>query len=209
MIDLYYAPTPNGHKITLFLEEAGLPYNIHRINISAGDQFKPDFLAISPNNKIPAIVDHRPDGGGDPISIFESGAILLYLAEKSGKFLSAELREHTATLQWLFWQVGGFGPMLGQNHHFSIYASEKVPYAIERYQKETQRLYGVLDTQLQKHTYLAGENYSIADIATYPWVVSHKNQNIDLADYPAVARWFQSIASRPATLRAYALTKAS
>ncbi|EKN3346888.1 glutathione binding-like protein [Yersinia ruckeri] len=209
MIDLYYAPTPNGHKITLFLEEAGLPYQIHRINISAGDQFKPDFLAISPNNKIPAIVDHRPDDGGDPISIFESGAILLYLAGKTGKLLSNELREHSATLQWLFWQVGGFGPMLGQNHHFSLYAPEKVPYAIERYQKETQRLYSVLDTQLQKNAYLAGDNYSIADIATYPWVVSHQNQKIDLADYPAVSRWFQAITSRPATQRAYQQTNAS
>ncbi|ELI6452189.1 glutathione S-transferase N-terminal domain-containing protein [Yersinia ruckeri] len=209
MIDLYYAPTPNGHKITLFLEEAGLPYQIHRINISAGDQFKPDFLAISPNNKIPAIVDHRPDDGGDPISIFESGAILLYLAGKTGKLLSNELREHSATLQWLFWQVGGFGPMLGQNHHFSLYAPEKVPYAIERYQKETQRLYSVLDTQLQKNAYLAGDNYSIADIATYPWVVSHQNQKIDLADYPAVSRWFQVITSRPATQRAYQQANAS
>lgn len=203
MIDLYYAPTPNGHKITLFLEEVGLPYTIHRINISKGEQFAPEFLAISPNNKIPAIVDQQPAGGGEPISLFESGAILLYLAEKTGQLLSAELREHTATLQWLFWQVGGFGPMLGQNHHFSLYAPEKVPYAIKRYQEETKRLYGVLNTQLEKNRYLAGEHYSIADIATYPWAVSHKAQHIDLADYPAVLLWFNNIAKRPATKRAY------
>jgi len=205
MIDLYYAPTPNGHKITLFLEESGLPYRLHPIDISAGDQFKPEFLAISPNNKIPAIVDTQPIDGGAPVSIFESGAILLYLAEKTGKLLSQELRERASTLQWLFWQVGGFGPMLGQNHYFTHYAPQPVPYAIERYQTETRRLYGVLNTQLEKKPYLAGDQYSIADIATYPWVVSHERQRIDLAEFPAVRNWFERIKTRPATVKAYQL----
>jgi len=207
MIDLYYAPTPNGHKITLFLEEAGLAYRLYRIDISAGDQFKPAFLAISPNNKIPAIVDHQPVDGGAPISVFESGAILQYLAEKTGKLLSKELRERTATLQWLFWQVGGFGPMLAQNHHFTHFAPQPVPYAIERYLQETKRLYGVLNTQLTNNAYLAGEHYSIADIATYPWVVSHERQRIDLEDYPAVRNWFERIKNRPATQKAYVMAK--
>lgn len=207
MIDLYYAPTPNGHKITLFLEEAGLAYRIHNIDISTGEQFKPEFLAISPNNKIPAIVDSAPIDGGAPISIFESGAILLYLAEKTGKLLSPELHERTSTLQWLFWQVAGFGPMLGQNHHFNHYAPQPVPYAIERYQLETKRLYGVLNTQLQKNAYLAGDHYSIADIATYPWVVSHERQRIDLAEFPAVRNWFERINNRPATIKAYQLAE--
>ncbi|WKZ93450.1 GSH-dependent disulfide bond oxidoreductase [Chimaeribacter arupi] len=205
MIDLYYAPTPNGHKITLFLEESGLPYRLHPIDISAGDQFKPEFLAISPNNKIPAIVDTQPIDGGAPVSIFESGAILLYLAEKTGKLLSQELRERASTLQWLFWQVGGFGPMLGQNHYFTHSAPQPVPYAIERYQTETKRLYGVLNTQLEKKPYLAGDQYSIADIATYPWVVSHERQRIDLAAFPAVRNWFERIRVRPATVKAYQL----
>lgn len=204
MIDLYYAPTPNGHKITLFLEEVGLPYRVHRIDISAGDQFKPEFLAISPNNKIPAIVDHQPVDGGAPLSVFESGAILQYLAEKTGKLLSQELRERTLTLEWLFWQMAGFGPMLGQNHHFTHYAPQPVPYAIERYQQETKRLYGVLNTQLEKNAYIAGENYSIADIAAYPWAVSHERQRISLADFPAVRNWFERIKNRPATEKAYA-----
>lgn len=207
MIDLYYAPTPNGHKITLFLEEAVLPYRIHNIDISTGDQFKPEFLAISPNNKIPAIVDSSPIDGGAPIGLFESGAILLYLAEKTGKLLSPELRERTSTLQWLVWQVAGFGPMLGQNHHFNHYAPQPVPYAIERYQLETKRLYGVLNTQLQKKPYLAGDHYSIADIATYPWVVSHERQRIDLAEFPAVRNWFERIHNRPATIKAYQLAE--
>ncbi|WP_213989811.1 glutathione binding-like protein [Sodalis sp. dw_96] len=206
MIDLYYAPTPNGHKITLYLEETGLPYQIHPINISANEQFSPAFLAISPNNKIPAIVDQEPADGGAPLSLFESGAILLYLAEKTGQLLSKDLRERQSTLQWLFWQVSGFGPMLGQNHHFNHFAPKPVPYAMERYQVETARLYGVLNRQLQHHEYLAGEDYSIADIATYPWAVSHERQRIDLADYPAVRRWFDLIASRPAVQRAYGLT---
>ena len=207
MIDLYYAPTPNGHKITLFLEEVGLPYRLHSVNISAGEQFKPDFLAISPNNKIPAIVDQQPVDGGEPIALFESGEILLYLAEKTGKLLSKGLRERAATLQWLFWQVAGFGPMLGQNHHFNHYAPQPVPYAIERYHLETKRLYGVLEAELQKHPYLGGDNYSIADIATYPWVVSHPRQRIDLADFPAVRNWFERISNRPATERAYKLAE--
>ncbi|GKW37654.1 GSH-dependent disulfide bond oxidoreductase [Pectobacterium carotovorum] len=207
MIDLYYAPTPNGHKITLFLEEANLPYQLHRVNISKGEQFKPEFLAISPNNKIPAIVDTQPVEGDTPISLFESGAILLYLAEKHGVLLSTSLRERTATLQWLFWQVAGFGPMLGQNHHFNHYAPQPVPYAIERYQQETQRLYRVLDKHLQDSPWLAGENYSIADIATYPWVVSYARQRVDLDDYPAVKAWYTRISERPATQRAYQLAE--
>ncbi|MFJ5449668.1 GSH-dependent disulfide bond oxidoreductase [Pectobacterium carotovorum] len=207
MIDLYYAPTPNGHKITLFLEEANLPYQLHRVNISKGEQFKPAFLAISPNNKIPAIVDTQPVEGDTPISLFESGAILLYLAEKHGVLLSTSLRERTATLQWLFWQVAGFGPMLGQNHHFNHYAPQPVPYAIERYQQETQRLYRVLDKHLQDSPWLAGENYSIADIATYPWVVSYARQRVDLDDYPSVKAWYTRISERPATQRAYQLAE--
>ncbi|NHB93241.1 glutathione binding-like protein [Photorhabdus cinerea] len=203
MIDLYYAPTPNGHKITLFLEEAGLPYNIHRIDIGAGDQFKPEFLAISPNNKIPAIVDQQPANDSKPVAIFESGAILIYLAEKTGKLLSKDMHERIQSLQWLFWQVGGFGPMLGQNHHFNRFAPEKVPYAINRYQEETKRLYKVLNTQLEKPPYLGGQEYSIADIATYPWARSHEYQNIDLDDYPAVKKWFDIISQRPATQTAY------
>ncbi|KGA33183.1 GSH-dependent disulfide bond oxidoreductase [Pectobacterium brasiliense] len=205
MIDLYYAPTPNGHKITLFLEEANLPYQLHRVNISKGEQFRPEFLTISPNNKIPAIVDTQPAEGDTPISLFESGAILLYLAEKHGVLLSTSLRERTTTLQWLFWQVAGFGPMLGQNHHFNHYAPQPVPYAIERYQQETQRLYRVLDKHLQDSPWLAGEDYSIADIATYPWVVSYARQRVDLDDYPAVKAWYTRISERPATQRAYQL----
>ncbi|MEH2921030.1 GSH-dependent disulfide bond oxidoreductase [Samsonia erythrinae] len=207
MIDLYYAPTPNGHKITLFLEEAGLPYQLHHVNISKGEQFKPAFLAISPNNKIPAIVDHQPADGGAPVSLFESGAILLYLAEKHRVLLSSELRERTATLQWLFWQVANFGPMLGQNHHFNHYAPQPVPYAIERYQQEALRLYRVLDSHLKNHPWLAGEHYSIADIATYPWVVPYARQRIDLDDYPAVKAWYKRISERPATQRAYELAE--
>ncbi|MGB7802227.1 GSH-dependent disulfide bond oxidoreductase [Buttiauxella sp.] len=203
MIDLYYAPTPNGHKITLFLEEAGLEYNIHRIDIGKGDQFQPAFLAISPNNKIPAIIDQHPLDGGSPLSLFESGEILLYLAEKTNELLSKDLRERAHTLQWLFWQVGGFGPMLGQNHHFNHFAPQPVPYAIERYQVETQRLYGVLNKQLEKTPWLGGNEYSIADIATYPWTVSHERQRINLANFPAVENWFERIRSRPATERAY------
>jgi GSH-dependent disulfide-bond oxidoreductase len=207
MIDLYYAPTPNGHKITLFLEEAGIDYQLIRVNISKGDQFRPDFLAISPNNKIPAIVDLAPADGGDPLSLFESGEILLYLAEKSGQFLSGELRERHTTLQWLFWQVGGLGPMLGQNHHFNHFAPQPVPYAIERYQVETQRLYNVLNKRLGHSPWLGGEHYSIADMACWPWVHSAQRQRIDLNNYPAVNNWYQRILHRPATEKALQLAQ--
>lgn len=199
MIDLYFAPTPNGHKITLFLEEAGLPYRLIRVDISKGEQFRPEFLDISPNNKIPAIVDHEPADGGAPLSLFESGEILLYLAEKSGQLLSGELRERHVTLQWLFWQVAGLGPMLGQNHHFNHFAPQPVPYAIERYQVETQRLYQVMNKRLEQVPWLAGQHYSIADIAAWPWINAHPRQRISLEDYPAVFNWFERIRTRPAT----------
>ncbi|APG18997.1 GSH-dependent disulfide bond oxidoreductase [Kosakonia radicincitans] len=202
MIDLYFAPTPNGHKVTLFLEESGLEYRLIRVDISKGDQFRPDFLIISPNNKIPAIVDHLPADGGAPLSLFESGAILLYLAEKTGKLLSGELRERHVTLQWLFWQVAGLGPMLGQNHHFNHFAPQPVPYAIERYQVETQRLYQVLNKRLERVPWLAGEHYSIADIAAWPWIHAHQRQRVNLEDYPAVFNWYERIRTRPATERA-------
>ena len=204
MIDLHYWPTPNGHKITLFLEEAGAPYRIVPINIGKGEQFAPEFLAISPNNRMPAIVDHAPAGGGAPVSVFESGAILLYLAEKTGKFIPADIRGRVSVLQWLFWQVGGLGPMAGQNHHFGQYAPEKLPYAIERYVKETNRLYGVLDRRLALAPYLAGEQYTIADMASYPWIVPWQRQQQDLEQFPALKRWFEAIAQRSATQRAYA-----
>jgi len=204
MIDLYYWPTPNGHKITMFLEEAGLPYRIVPVDISKGDQFKPEFLAFSPNNRMPAIIDSAPADGGASISVFESGAILVYLAEKAGRLLPQELRGRTAALEWLFWQVGGLGPMAGQNHHFSRYAPAKIPYAIERYVNETNRLYGVMDRRLSAQPYLAGKDFSIADIAAYPWIVPWELQSQDLARFPALKRWFDGIAARPATLRAYA-----
>uniref|UniRef100_B8HSU9 Glutathione S-transferase domain protein n=1 Tax=Cyanothece sp. (strain PCC 7425 / ATCC 29141) TaxID=395961 RepID=B8HSU9_CYAP4 len=202
MIELYYWTTPNGHKITLFLEEAGLPYRIIPINIGAGDQFKPEFLKISPNNRIPAIVDREPVGGGEPLSIFESGAILLYLGEKTGQFMPADQRGRVEVLQWLFWQVGGLGPMAGQNHHFSQYAPEKIPYAIHRYVNETGRLYGVMNRRLSDREFLAGD-YSIADMAAYPWIVSHEMQGQNLVDFPHLSRWFATIQNRPATVRAY------
>lgn len=207
MIDLYYWTTPNGHKVSLFLEEAGLPYKVHPINIGQGDQFKPDFLKIAPNNRIPAIVDHSPTDGGAPISLFESGAILLYLAEKTGQFIPKDLRGRQEALQWLFWQMGGLGPMAGQNHHFSQFAPEKIPYAIKRYVEETARLYGVLDRRLADRAFVAGEDYSIADMAIYPWIVSHKWQSQRLEDFPHVQRWFNSIKERPATVRAYELVQ--
>lgn len=203
MIDLYYWTTPNGHKVSLFLEEAGLPYQVHPINIGQGEQFKPDFLKIAPNNRIPAIVDQNPSDGGAPISLFESGAILLYLAEKTGRFLAQDLRGRQEALQWLFWQMGGLGPMAGQNHHFSQFAAEKIPYAIKRYVDETARLYGVLDRRLADRRFVAGEEYSIADMAIYPWIVSHKWQSQKLEDFPHVERWFNLIKQRPATVRAY------
>lgn len=181
MIELHYWTTPNGHKISIFLEEAGIPYKIFPVNIREGDQFRSEFLRISPNNRIPAIVDTDPVGGGAPISVFESGAILVYLAEKTGKFLPTDLRERFDLLQWLFWQMGGLGPMAGQNHHFSQYAPEKIPYAIERYQKETNRLYGVLDRRLSGNNFI-GNKYSIADMAAYPWIVPHERQGQKLED---------------------------
>ncbi|AGY60347.1 glutathione S-transferase N-terminal domain-containing protein [Gloeobacter kilaueensis] len=202
MIDLYYWPTPNGHKIAIFLEEAGLDYRIVPVNIAVGDQFKPDFLRIAPNNRMPAIVDHQPEDGGEPVSVFESGAILLYLAEKTGQFLPADRRGRVAVSQWLFWQMGGLGPMAGQNHHFSQYAPEKIPYAIDRYVRETNRLYGVLDRQLAGRDFIAG-TYSIADMACYPWIVPHERQGQRLEDFAHLKRWFDVIASRPAVLRAY------
>jgi GST-like protein len=202
MIELYYWPTPNGHKITLFLEETGLDYVIKPVNIATGEQFKPDFLAFSPNNRMPAIIDRAPADGGTPISIFESGAILLYLAEKTGQFLPNDLRGRENVLQWLFWQMGGLGPMAGQNHHFSAYAPEKLPYAIERYQKETNRLYGVLNRQLAGRDYINGD-YSIADMACYPWIVPYERQGQKLEDFPALADWFHRIKERPATKQAY------
>jgi GST-like protein len=206
MIDLYYWTTPNGHKITIFLEEAKLRYKLVPVNISAGQQFEPGFLAISPNNRIPGIVDQDPAGGGAPISVFESGAILLYLAEKSGLFLSKEPRERIDALQWLFWQIGGLGPMLGQNHHFTQYAPEKIPYAIDRYLVETKRLYAVLDRRLDGRDFIAGD-YSIADMACYPWIVPHARQGIALETFPNVARWFEAIRQRPAVVRAYELAR--
>lgn len=204
MIELYYWTTPNGHKITMFLEEAGLPYQVIPINIGAGDQFKPEFLKISPNNRIPAIIDPEPLDGGQAISVFESGAILLYLAEKTGQFISTDLRERVEVLQWLFWQMGGLGPMAGQNHHFSQYAPEKIDYAINRYVNETGRLYSVLNKQLSAHEFVAGKAYSIADMASYPWIVPHQTQNQNLDDFPNLKRWFEMIQARPATIRAYA-----
>lgn len=207
MIELYYWTTPNGHKITLFLEEAAVPYRIHPVNIGKGQQFTPEFLAISPNNRIPAIIDPAPADGGAPVSVFESGAILLYLAEKTGKFLAKDLRRRVETLEWLFWQVSGLGPMAGQNHHFRAYAKEKLSYAIERYENETNRLYGVLDKRLADRAFLVADDYSIADMASYPWIVPHANQGQDLDDFPNLKRWFEAIAARPATIAAYAKAK--
>ncbi|MGE4013440.1 MAG: glutathione binding-like protein [Alphaproteobacteria bacterium] len=209
MIDLYYWPTPNGHKMTMFLEEAGLPYKLIPINIGKGEQFAPEFLAVAPNNKIPALVDHAPFGGGPPIALFESGAMLLYLADKIGKFIPRPVRGRTEVQQWLFWQVGGLGPMAGQNGHFNVYAPEKVPYAIDRYTKETNRLYGVLNTRLADREFVAGAAYSIADMACYPWIVPHKAHLQRLEDFPHLKRWFDAIAARPATVRAYANAKPS
>lgn len=200
MIDVYSWATPNGHKVHILLEELGLPYRVHAVDIAAGDQFKPDFLSISPNNKIPAIVDaDGPDG--KPISLFESGAILIYLAGKSGKFLGHTNREKFNTLQWLMFQMGAVGPLLGQAHHFRIYAPEKIEYAVNRYTNEAKRIYGVIDKQLSQHPYLAGNEYTIADIATFPWLRSWKNQGIELSDYPHLKAWFDTIAERPAVKR--------
>lgn len=202
MIDLHYWPTPNGYKVRLFLEEAKLEHRVIPVDIGKGDQFKPGFLAISPNNKMPAIVDHDPVMGGPPLSLFESGAILLYLAEKSGRFMPVDEREHYEALQWLFWQMAGLGPMAGQAGHFRVYAPEPVPYGIDRYTREVSRLYGVLDARLEGREFVAG-NYSIADMAIYPWIVPHEAHGQELAGFPNVARWFASIRSRPATVKVY------
>ncbi|MCW8859329.1 MAG: glutathione S-transferase N-terminal domain-containing protein [Deltaproteobacteria bacterium] len=202
MIDLYYWTTPNGHKVTILLEETGLQYNIIPVDIRTGAQFDKDFLKISPNNRIPAMVDQDPAGGGPPLAIFESGAMLIYLAEKTGIFLPLNIPQRFAVLQWLMWQMGGLGPMLGQNHHFSHYAPEPIPYAIDRYLKETDRLYGILDDQLADHEYIAGD-YSIADMAIYPWIVPYEKQGQKLDDSPNLRRWFRQLENRPAIMRAY------
>jgi GST-like protein len=208
MIDLHYWPTPNGWKISIMLEECGLPYTLVPVNIGRGEQFKPEFLAISPNNRMPAIVDHDPPGGGEPVAVFESGAILIYLAEKTGKFLPADLRGRKAALEWLMWQMGGLGPMAGQNGHFLLYAPEQLPYAIERYGKEVNRLYGVLDAQLARSgQFVAGGAYTIADMAIFPWVRTHKAQQVALAEFAHVERWYNALFQRPATRRGLDLGK--
>lgn len=205
MIDLYSWPTPNGHKVHILLEETGLPYRVHAINIGEGDQFTPEFLKVSPNNKIPAIMD--PDGpGGAPISVFESGAILIYLAEKTGRFLPVEAHARIQTLEWLMFQMGGIGPMLGQTHHFLRYAPEPIPYAIDRYVSETKRLYGVLDRRLEGREFVAGD-YSIADMAIFPWTRGHEGQNQKIDDFPNVKRWLAAIEARPAVQRGLAVLK--
>jgi GST-like protein len=206
MIELYYWTTPNGHKITVFLEETGTPYKIFPVNISKAEQFEPEFLKIAPNNRIPAIRDTTPEDGGTPLSVFESGAILEYLAEKERKFLPLTTRGKYEVLQWLYWQMGGLGPMAGQNHHFVQYAPERIPYAMERYVKETNRLYGVLNKRLVDREFIGGE-YSIADMACYPWIVPYERQQQRLEDFPHLKRWFETIAARPAVQRAYAKAK--
>jgi GST-like protein len=207
MIDLHYWTTPNGHKVTMFLEEAGVPYRIVPVNINKGEQFAREFLAVSPNNRIPAIVDHDPAGGGAPIAVFESGAILLYLADKTEKFIARDVRVRTETIQWLFWQMGNLGPMAGQNNHFNNYAVEKLPYAMNRYRNEVNRLYGVLNKRLSDRDFAAGD-YSIADMAIYPWIVPYERQGQKLEDFPHLKRWFETIRARPAVVRAYELAKA-
>jgi GSH-dependent disulfide-bond oxidoreductase len=203
MIDLHYWPTPNGHKITIALEEMGLAYQIFRVDIGKGDQFKPEFLKIAPNNRMPAIVDHKPADGGAAVDVFESGAILQYLAEKTGKFLPSDVRGRFEVMKWLFWQMGGLGPMAGQSNHFNKYAPEKVPYGIERYSKETARLFGVLNKRLADRPFMAGE-YSIADMASYPWTLNWDNHGIKIEDFPHLKRWQDVIRTRPAVERAYA-----
>ena len=208
MIDLYYWPTPNGWKISIALEELGLAYTIKPVNIGRGEQFTPEFLAVSPNNRIPALVDHDPPGGGAPFSTFETGAMLVYLAEKAGQLMPADWRGRHTVLPWLMWQMGGLGPMLGQHGHFLLYATEKIPYAINRYQRETRRLYGVLNTQLgQTGAYVAGDGYSIADIAIFPWIMTHKAQGLTLDDWPHVKRWFATVRARDAVQRGLAVGK--
>jgi GST-like protein len=204
MIDLYYWPTPNGWKISIMLEELGAPYTLKPVNIARGEQFDPAFLKISPNNRMPAIVDHDPPGGGEPISIFESGAILVYLAEKHDRFLPKEPKGKYEVLQWLFWQVGGLGPMAGQAHHFRQYATEKNEYAINRYTDEVNRLYGVMNTRLADREFLAGE-YSIADMASWPWTVSYERQGQNLDEFPHLKRWFEALKARPAVDKGYRL----
>jgi GSH-dependent disulfide-bond oxidoreductase len=206
MIELHYWTTPNGHKITIFLEETGLEYKIVPVNIGKGDQFKKDFLAISPNNRIPAMIDHAPADGAKPLPVFESGAMLLYLADKTGRFIPKDLRGRTQVLEWLFWQMANLGPNSGQNNHFSNYAVEKIPYAMDRYRNEVNRLYGVLDRRLADREYLAGD-YSIADMASYPWIVPWERQGQKLDDFPHIKRWFEAIRARPAVVRAYDLAK--
>ncbi|MFW6051697.1 MAG: glutathione S-transferase N-terminal domain-containing protein [Myxococcota bacterium] len=205
MIELYTAPTPNGQKAQIMLEEVGLPYEVHPVNILAGDQLEPDFLAISPNNKIPAIVD-REGPGGAPLSLFESGAILIYLAEKAGTLIPEDPRRRYECLAWLMFQMGGLGPLLGQAHHFRVYAPERIPYAIERYTNEAGRMYRVLERRLADHEYLAG-GYSIADVATYPWIRPYKMQGQDLARYPNLQRWYSAVRARPAVQRGMAILK--
>jgi GSH-dependent disulfide-bond oxidoreductase len=206
MIDLYYWPTPNGHKVTLFLHEAKIEYQMHPVNISAGAQFAPDFLKIAPNNRIPAIVDRAPVDAGAPISVFESGAILLYLADKTGQFVPQAPRARVQCLEWLFWQMGGLGPMAGQNHHFVQYAPERIAYAMDRYVNETARLYGVINKHLSDgRDYIVGDQYTISDMAIYPWIVPHKRQQQVLSDFPALESWFERVAVRPATQAAYAV----
>jgi GST-like protein len=206
MIDLYYWTTPNGHKVTMFLEETGLQYNTIPVNIGKGEQFKADFLKVSPNNRIPALVDHEPAGGGKPLAVFESGAMLVYLAEKTGKFLPASGPARYEVMQWLFWQMAGLGPMSGQNNHFSNYAADKIQYAMDRYRNEVNRLYGVLDARLADREFMGGD-YSIADMASYPWVTIWERQGQKIDDFPHVKRWLAAIAERPATKRAYELAK--
>jgi len=203
MIDLYFASTPNGLKLKLFFEESGLPHKLVPISLSKGDQFKQDYLKISPNGKMPAIVDHEPKDGGGPLAMFESGAILLYLADKIGRFIPSDLRGRSEVLQWLFWQMSALGPMAGQAGHFKIYAPEPVPYALDRYTREVRRLYGVLDHRLADREFVAGE-FSIVDIACYPWIVPHRSHGQNLDEFPSLKRWFGRIAARPATIRAYA-----
>jgi len=201
MIELLTAPTPNGWKVSIMLEECGLPYRVRRIDIGKGEQFAPDFLAVSPNNRIPAIIDHAPADGGDPVPVFETGAILLYLAEKTGQFLPADLRGRKQAMEWLFWQVGGLGPMLGQHGHFKLYAPERITYATTRYRNEALRLYGVLDRQLARSAHVAGEAYSIADMACFPWVQTWKAQDIPLGEFPALTAWYERLKQRPALRR--------
>jgi len=208
MIELYYAPTPNGWKLSIMLEELGLPYTVFPVNIREGEQFKPEFLAISPNNRIPAIIDRAPADGGEAIAMFETGAIMIYLAEKTGRFLPKDLRGRFSVMQWLMWQMGGLGPMLGQHGHFALYAADKIPYAIDRYRSEAARLYGVLDRQLGKTgAYVAGKDYTIADMAIFPWTMTHKAQGFTLDDYPHIKRWYGEVRARPAVQKGLAVGK--